>query len=71
MNQDRIDAERADMERRVAHFREMQTKFQREREAYYEKTIERVRALESTPPERRGTGSRARPGWLLPDHTST
>ena len=53
MNQDRIDAERADMERRVAHFRNMQARFQREREAYYERTIERVRALSLSDSESR------------------
>lgn len=45
MNQDRIDAERAEIERRVGNFRDMQARFQREREVYYENTIQRVRAL--------------------------
>lgn len=31
------------MDRRVQEFRETQAKFQRERERYYEKTIEKVR----------------------------
>jgi regulator of protease activity HflC (stomatin/prohibitin superfamily) len=44
MNEDRISAARADMERRVAEFRETQAKFQRERDDYYETTIEKVRA---------------------------
>jgi regulator of protease activity HflC (stomatin/prohibitin superfamily) len=43
MNEDRISAARADMERRVAEFRETQAKFQRERDDYYETTIEKVR----------------------------
>ncbi len=42
MNEERISAARADMERRVAEFREKQAKFQREREDYYETTIEKV-----------------------------
>jgi hypothetical protein len=45
MNEDRISAERADIERRVAEFRETQARFQREREDYYEATIEKVRAI--------------------------
>jgi hypothetical protein len=44
MNEDRISAARADMERRVIEFRETQAKFQRERDNYYEATIEKVRA---------------------------
>jgi regulator of protease activity HflC (stomatin/prohibitin superfamily) len=43
MNEDRISAARADIERRVAEFRETQARFQREREDYYEATIEKVR----------------------------
>lgn len=46
MNEERISAARADMERRVAEFREKQAKFQREREDYYETTIEKVRATD-------------------------
>lgn len=46
MNEDRISAARADMERRVADFRETQAKFQRERDDYYETTIEKVRATD-------------------------
>ena len=46
MNEDRISAERADIERRVAEFRETQARFQREREDYYEATIEKARAVE-------------------------
>jgi hypothetical protein len=46
MNEDRINAERADIERRVANFRETQARFQRERDDYYETTIEKVRAIE-------------------------
>ncbi|MEH2469026.1 molecular chaperone GrpE (heat shock protein) [Nitrobacteraceae bacterium AZCC 2161] len=45
MNEDRISAERADIERRVAEFRETQARFQREREDYYEATIEKVRTI--------------------------
>ena len=44
MNEDRLSAARADLDRRVAEFRETQARFQREREDYYENTIERVRA---------------------------
>jgi hypothetical protein len=46
MNEDRISAARADMERRVAEFRETQARFQRERDDYYEITIEKVRATD-------------------------
>jgi regulator of protease activity HflC (stomatin/prohibitin superfamily) len=46
MNEDRISAARADMERRVREFRDTQAKFQREREDYYETTIEKVRATD-------------------------
>lgn len=45
MNDDRIAAERADIERRVAKFRATQAQFQREREAYCETTLEQIRAL--------------------------
>lgn len=34
------------MERRVREFRDTQAKFQREREDYYETTIEKVRATD-------------------------
>ena len=46
MNDDRISADRVAIERRVAMFRETQTRFQREREDYYEVTIEKVRATD-------------------------
>jgi hypothetical protein len=46
MNEDRILADRAAMERRVAMFRETQERFQRERDDYYETTIEKARATE-------------------------
>lgn len=46
MNEDRISAERAEIERRVAAFRETQSKFQRERDDYYDVTIEKVRATD-------------------------
>jgi hypothetical protein len=46
MNEDRINAARADIARRVADFRETQARFQHERENYYEATIEKVRTLE-------------------------
>ncbi|MDB5503506.1 MAG: hypothetical protein JWR89_3408 [Tardiphaga sp.] len=46
MNEERISAERADIERRVADFRETQARFQREREDYYEATIEKVRTID-------------------------
>lgn len=45
MNDDRIAAERADIERRVAKFRATQAQFQREREAYCDNTLEQMRAL--------------------------
>lgn len=54
MNEDRINAERAHIERRVAHFRETQARFQRDREDYYETTIEKVRS-----PERNGMFGKA------------
>jgi len=46
MNEDRMSADRAAMERRVARFRETQIRFQREREEYFEETIEKARAVE-------------------------
>jgi len=46
MNEDRISADRAAIERRVATFRETQVRFQRERDDYYDVTIEKVRATE-------------------------
>jgi hypothetical protein len=46
MNEDRISADRAAIEHRVAMFRETQAKFQRERDDYYDVTIERVRATD-------------------------
>ncbi|MET0724536.1 MAG: hypothetical protein ABWY64_27420 [Tardiphaga sp.] len=46
MNENRILEERADIERRVAEFRETQARFKREREDYYEATIEKARATE-------------------------
>jgi hypothetical protein len=46
MNEDRISAERADIERRVAEFKETQARFQRDRDAYYETMIEKTKATE-------------------------
>jgi hypothetical protein len=46
MNEDRILADRAAIERRVANFRETQARFQRERDDYYDVTIEKVRATD-------------------------
>lgn len=46
MDEDRISADRAAIERRVTMFRETQAKFQRERDEYYDDTIEKVRATE-------------------------
>ncbi len=43
MNEDRISGDRTAIERRVAAFREIQAKFQRERDDYYDATIEKVR----------------------------
>lgn len=55
MDEDRILADRAAMERRVAKFRETQTRFQRERDDYYDSTIEKVRATDwnefASPPD--------------------
>lgn len=48
---------RADMDRRVAEFRETQARFQRQRDAYYQTVIEKVRATDwnefVTPPSER------------------
>lgn len=46
MNEDRILADRSALERRVAMFRETQAKFQRERDDYFDSTIEKVRATD-------------------------
>ncbi|WP_299803766.1 hypothetical protein [Tardiphaga sp.] len=46
MNEDRISADRAAIELRVTAFRETQARFQREREDYYDETIEKVRATD-------------------------
>ena len=46
MDDDRISADRAAIEQRVAMFRETQAKFQRERDDYYDATIEKVRATD-------------------------
>lgn len=46
MDKDRLSADRAELEKRVELFRETQAKFQREREAYYDDTIEKVRATD-------------------------
>lgn len=45
MDEHRIASDRADIEERVAHFKETQARFQRERDAYYESTIEKVRTI--------------------------
>jgi hypothetical protein len=45
MDEQRIATDRVDIARRVADFRETQARFQLEREAYYEATIEKVRAI--------------------------
>lgn len=39
-------AARADIEKRVARFRETQARLQRERDDYYDEVIEKVRATE-------------------------
>lgn len=44
MNEDRIAKARADLQERVSKFQETQARFQRDRDDYYENTIERVRA---------------------------
>lgn len=44
MNEDRIAAERADIERRVAKFKATQAQFQRERAAYCDDTLDQMRA---------------------------
>jgi hypothetical protein len=46
MNQERILEDRADIERRVTEFKETQAKFQREREDYFDATIEKARNVE-------------------------
>ncbi len=46
MDEDRISADRAAIQRRVAAFRETQVRFQREREDYYDVTIEKVRTTD-------------------------
>ena len=46
MNEDRILADRAAIENRVAAFRETQARFQRDREDYYDETIEKARATD-------------------------
>ena len=57
MKQDRLSTMRADMDRRVAEFRETQARFQRQRDAYYQTVIEKVRATDwnefVTPPSER------------------
>lgn len=45
MNDDRIAAERADIERRVAKFKATQAQFQREREAYCDDTLDQMHAF--------------------------
>jgi hypothetical protein len=51
MNEQRLATDRSDMARRVADFRETQARFQRAREAYYEATIEKVRAMAWNEPD--------------------
>lgn len=46
MDESRMAAERAALQRRVALFRETQARFQREREAHFDDTIEKVRATD-------------------------
>jgi len=46
MNEDRMLADRAVIDSRVAMFRETQAKFQREREDYYDTTMEKARATD-------------------------
>jgi hypothetical protein len=45
MNEDRMAQERADLQQRVSRFQETQARFQRERDDYYDSTIERVRTI--------------------------
>jgi hypothetical protein len=45
MNEERLAKARADLQRRVSEFQDMQARFQREREDYYESTIRRVRSV--------------------------
>lgn len=49
MNEKRIAAARADMEQRVATFRAIQARFERERQEYGDETLAKARAT-STPP---------------------
>ena len=46
MNENRMSADRAAINDRVAAFRETQARFQRDREDYYDETIEKARATE-------------------------
>ena len=46
MNENRILADRAAIENRVAAFRETQARFQRDRDDYYDETIEKARATD-------------------------
>ncbi|MBR1216151.1 hypothetical protein [Bradyrhizobium sp. JYMT SZCCT0180] len=48
---DRLAIDRAMMQRRVEKFRENQQKFQREREEYYNKTMEAAQATQFAPPK--------------------
>jgi len=49
MNEDRMSADRAAIKDRVIAFRETQAKFQRERENYFDETIQKARATDWNP----------------------
>ena len=46
MNEDRMSADRAAIKDRVIAFRETQARFQREREDYFDETIQKARATD-------------------------
>ena len=46
MNEDRMSADRAAIKDRVIAFRETQARFQRERENYFDETIQKARATD-------------------------
>jgi hypothetical protein len=49
---DRLDGERDVIQRRVAHFKANQKKFQKDREEYYARTMANARATQWTPRSR-------------------
>jgi hypothetical protein len=49
-SKERLDMERADIQKRIATFKANQQRFQREREEYYATTMAKARATQWTPP---------------------